>query len=168
MSKTEDYKNVVKIAWSKNSCEKMISFLESLNFRFVSKHYLEERANLPNLPPNPYHYLVKMVHWDKDPKKDLMSFRLVVGIDLEGRNRKVYFWLNGKPYKKGKKIWGKGAQVNFKPKKKGTKYPDWMSIQDRIDYRRIEKKLANRGCTKEEADFYNKCYPAVERINGRL
>lgn len=109
--------------------------------------------------------MVRMRHIDKDPKKDIYDFNLVWAIDIEDQSRLIYTWLFYKKYKLGKKSWDKSKQVNFKPKKIGTKYPDWMSIQDRIDYRRIEKKMVNRGITKEEEIFFNRCYPAVKEIN---
>lgn len=166
MRREESYRNIVTGAWRKTSCEKMIAFLEGLNFRFVEFDHIAERFDIRGMPPTHYRFMVRMHQIDpQDPTKDLYDYNLIWAIDLVGKTRQVFIWLNLRAFKKGKKSWDSGKQINFKPKKKGTRYPDWMSIDDRIEYRRIEKKLCNRGVSKEEEEFFNRCYPAVKELN---
>lgn len=149
--------------------EKMIEFLEGLNFRCIESDTLKIESLIEPIKDENYRYFIRMSWIDDDPKKDVYDNRIVFGIDFISKSRGVYIWLYQSRHQRGNKKWDQPLTINFKPKKIGTKYPDWMSIQDRIDYRRIEKKLVGRGISKEEEDFYNKCYPAVKEINeGRF
>jgi hypothetical protein len=165
MKDFSNYLNIIQNAWTKNSQEKLIEFLYDLNFRFISREVLLSRGDIIPTEILEYSYMVRMAHIGKSPKKDKPDFTITFAIDLDNQANKIYILKEGKPFMQGNKIWDKPKSLNFKPRKKGTKYPDAMSIQDRIDFRRIEKKLVNRGVDEGERDFYNKWAEAVIEIN---
>jgi hypothetical protein len=167
MDNSSNYLNIIQTSWKKSSIEKLIVSLEDINFRFLDYDYIYAVMNLKEMPKDPgFKYLARVTEFSlKGPSKDTYDFNLIWAIDIVNRSNRVYTWMNGKKHKQGRKKWDRPKQFNFKPKKKGTKYPSHMSIQDRIDFRRIQSKLTGRGCTPDETAFYNKYAKAVKEVN---
>lgn len=162
----ELYQETIQDFLAKKSMEKSIELLESIGFRFVEFDHLNDLKMIRGLQKLP-HYRFMLRFKNRFKGRDVLDYNLIFGIDLKGRSNELYIWAMGKR-EKHIHDWEKTNIHNFKPKQKGTRYPDNMSIQDRIDFRRIERKVPKGSATKEELEFYHFHKDSVDRVNGKV
>jgi len=173
MTTTSDYKEVIQEANKKASMEKFIDYLYELNFRFMEintlKHYKKLTKDLKTGIRKFNKNCVALVRTPQIknlPDNNSYDFNILLLMDLENRPNFTYVFIKGKVIQKIVKDWDKNSRVNFKPRKKITKYPDHMTIQDRIDFRKIEDKIKrHKELTDEEDSFYHMYNQDVEEFN---
>lgn len=163
------YLEIIEDAKSKTYMEDMEDYLSLLNFRYV------EAATIVRLVPRikeldnyqNFRYLIRLESFDKHtPAGDIFDYGMILAINIIDRKKKVHYWIKNLRQEPFKKEWKVPHHVNFKPKKKLTKYTDRMSIQDRIDFRKIEGKIErNKELTEEEGTFFAEYKEEVKEIN---
>lgn len=158
------------------SQEKLIEYLSSISFHFVSYQFIQEYALLDtSINPKKYHpklqYLVRRYKTHPtDPSKDQYDFRMAVGIKLMGKQiDTVYVFAKNKLKFKRNIPWEKRNDFNFKPKRAGRVFPEYMSHEERKKWRQYHEKVeAKRELKPKEANFYNRFKADVLKLNPGL
>lgn len=142
---------------SKANMEKVIEGLYDLNYRFVSTNWLESEAEIgwKKKEHKLNQHLIRLDHIDKDPLNDIYNFNLIFGIrffDKRMPDIQVYYehvWIETIP-----KEWARKATQNMQKKKIPLTFPEIMSIQDRIDWRKYHEKWRKGSYLSQEEQIY--------------
>lgn len=103
------------------------------------------------------------------PKNDKFDFDLVIGLKYKGeKSNKLVIYRDGKFNTFLKKPWKADFNINFKKRKKMTKFPDDLSIEDRKHWRNIHDKIQeDRSITTVQHNFYHTWLPKIEKLNKK-
>jgi hypothetical protein len=178
MSKIDAYKQLVKDLKSRKTMEDVVDYLRECNFRVINYQFLEELdppqiTKLKDKSPkfkNTYVYMVRVNHIGKDATDDTYDTTVIVGLQLFGvkrANRLIILLDNeGSLESSVAKIeWKRKENINFKERKILVTFPTGMSIQDRIDWRRIRFKIMqSKEVTPQEKAFHDKWEMLVENL----
>lgn len=172
------YKQLIEDVKSKTYIEEIMEYLESINFRWINFQYIEELESIKKFPfeLNPdlrktyakYQWATRMLRQAKDPMNDRFDFTLMFGIRFMGNepSNKIHILYKGQA--RGTLLvreWKKGKAINMKARKILTTFPAFMSIQDRIDWRKLHRKVElGRGLGPREKAYYERCLPHIKNL----
>jgi hypothetical protein len=167
----QQYIDTIKEIKKKPTIEKVVKLLMQCNYRFVHMNFIQTQKVFKKIKfekaHKKYQFMVRMDHIDEDPTKDKYNFDFMVGIRFyDKRKNLIHIYYKGKFVETIKIPWAITQTQNMKKKKVPLKFPDPMSIQDRIDWRRTHDKF-NKGkdIPKDELDYYLKWKPHIENID---
>ena len=168
--KVNPYKEIYQDIRSKESMEAVIDYLMSLDFRFVTKQFIEERIQLHKLDPkydslpDTVQYLVRLSRVAKDPTNDKYDFNLIFGINIYKQKDKVFIYRDGERFKRLTRSWD-NHQANMKTKKVPLVFPKFMTIEERIKWRKIAKYLKDdKPVSQKDNLFYERYKPDIKNI----
>ena len=171
MNDNEAYLQIIKDLSSRKSMEDVVQYLRECNFRVVNKQFMEELDSQHTKGMNSrFIYMTRMSRIAPDPADDVYDTTLSVAIDLFGTNRREGFiasmFHQGKFRRKLVKLpWKRKDNINFKERKILVTFPDGMSIQDRIDWRKYHFKIkAGKDISDRDKAFHDKWLPLVKNI----
>jgi len=161
-----EIKELITQIANKPYIENVKELLHELNFEFMDTDYW----NFPIFPwQHPSHKKYQwMVRRYRQNKSILFDFRLMVGIRfLDYRSPKIILYAAKAGYlDEIRKPWKVPVEVNAKKKKIPLTFPDEMSIQDRIDWRKMHKKHSSgKSLSKNEKDYYFKFKPLIGNLD---
>lgn len=169
------YKEIFNDIKAKEHIEKIIEYLESLNFRWVTYQFLQEAntdGKFPKLAENPayprYQWLVRMLRQAKDPGNDRYDWTMMIGIKFVGPTAdKVYIIYKGEKKAILTRSWETGKNLNMKKKKIPLIFPQYMTIEERKRWRYMHRKV-KLGKTLGTRDdiFYKRYLPEVENLDA--
>jgi hypothetical protein len=159
----------------RENIEDIIEYLESINFRWVNFQFLEELAsigkfdtNLGNVLKN-YQWLVRMTRQAKDPANDKFDFTMMVGINFFSHKDKVFVVFKNKIKAKWVKVWKKEKNLNMKKKKTAMVFPQYMSIEERKQWRYMHRKvILGKDLGPRESQFYNRYKAEIKNIPAEV
>lgn len=154
--------------------EKVISYLEELNYRFVTFQLLEEFESEKKFDfegdretYREYQWLVKVLKHAADPANDKFDFNLMFGIKFVGKKTDTLFVM----FKGVRKVilqrpWLKKDNINIRAKRVTLVFPDYMSIEDRKKWRHLHRKVKN-GKTLGPVDekMYKRYLPEIKNLD---
>lgn len=170
--KTPQVVEVYKTIKSTGSIEKIIEYLQTLNFRFISYQYLEDLYTEGLIPMVPNtkdkHFMVRRYHTAVNPLKDKYDFSMMVAINLFNKTNEVKVYKDFKPKSKLKAQWTSTAHFKrAKEKEKPRSFPQSLSIEDRKTWRKIERKIeGGRKVPVIEEHFYYRYKQEIEALNN--
>ncbi len=96
-----------------------------------------------------------------------LDWGLMVGIRfLDIRTPFIILYVSGRFKESIQKPWKVPIEVNAKKKKVPLTFPDEMSIQDRIDWRKSHKRLSSgKSLGKEEEKYYLRFKPLIGNLD---
>jgi len=166
----EKYKKLIEDIDKEAYVEKVVELLTKLNYRFVSIDFLKEHKDFNKLEIEKahkrYQFMVRMDVIAKDPTKDVYNLKFIVGIRFyDFRSPFIPIYYRGKKIDMLKKPWKVTDTQNMKKKKIPLKFPDGMSIQDRIDWRKTHQRIKdNKHVDAFNLKYYNTWKPHIENI----
>jgi len=136
--------------------------LHELNFEFMDSDTVESFQNNQTYIEWEYNWHKKfqwMVRrYGHPPSLPRLEWNLLIGIRfLDYRAPKIIIYQKGKHFLTILKPWKVPIEVNAKKKKIPLTFPDEMSIQDRIDWRKSHRKFSSgKSLEKKELEYYLK------------
>jgi hypothetical protein len=172
------YKQLIEDIKGKQFIEEIVEYLESINFRWVNFQYIEELESMKKFPfeLNPdhrktyekYQWATRMLRQAKDPMNDKFDFTLMIGVRFMGNSNtnKVHILYKGKARGSALvKEWKKGKAINMKARKILTTFPSFMTIEERIDWRKMHRKVElGRELGPRDKAFYERCLPHIKNL----
>lgn len=162
---------LIKQIHNKPYIENVKEMLHELNFEFLDSETVEKlqintRVVWSHKSDTKYQWMVRKYNGTKT-KKPLFDWRLMVGIRfLDIRIPRILIYTDGSLLYEIKKPWKVPIEVNAKKKKVPLTFPDEMSIQDRIDWRKSHKRFSNgKSLGKEELRYYLKFKPLIGNLD---
>lgn len=161
------HKELLGILEKKASMEKVIEYLHELNFEFVDVDHLEREAPKVQLAQKFHRRFSFMGHRYLVENSTRLNYDFLIGIRfLDIRSPSYLLYINGQFINSYNKPWKKAVEFNTKKKKVLVRYPDFMSIQDRIDWRKYHKKFrAKKLFDLEKLAWYLKCRIHIQNLD---
>lgn len=164
------YREIYQDVKSKANMEEVIDYLQGLDFRFVTKQFIEERVDLGKLDKeynklsSKYQYLVRLSRVAKDPIYDRYDFTLIFGIDLYKQGNKIYVYREAKKFKRLTSKW-LTSQANMKKKKIPLQFPQFMTIEERTRWRKIHRGFKDKkDISQKDTKFYSRYKPDIKNL----
>lgn len=166
------YKDTIEEIKKKPYIESVVDLLKGCNYRmvhmdFIKEHKVFKKLNLAKAHRR-YQFLVRMTHIDKNnPVNDIYDFKFMVGIRFyDIRSPFIPIYYKGELVETIKMPWNVTMTQNMKKKKVPLKFPDPMSIQDRIDWRKTHKKFTEgKEIKPKDLEYYLRWKPEIENID---
>lgn len=145
--------------------EKIIEYLSNLNFHFVNYSTLHQYKQGLEAYKD-YQFMLR-------PLGESYDFKFFAIIKIMGTHVDHYFLrhpsfgprIHG-VIKKMEIPWKVGQVINMRKKKVLTKFPDTLSIQDRIDWRKIAHKVSmKRAVDITDLAWYEKYRKIISKMN---
>lgn len=160
------YKQIYLDILQKPNVEKVIEYLYSLDFKFVTYQYLKNLNLISNkqleVLNTKLQYLIR--YYDRPRTTDLT---LIVGLDYFKRGNGITIYKNLDIKKQFTLEWAKPHGFNMKEKKKPERYPDRLGIEERKVWRKIDDKIKrDRPLHDGDLEFYLEYKPEIDEING--
>lgn len=147
---------IIETIRKKPFIENVKELLSELNFEFISSDS-HQFSPMPWQHPShkKYQWMVRKCLHRIEPRVDF-DWWFRVGIRfLDFRSPKIIIYVDNKFIEEIKKPWKVPVEVNAKKKKVPLTFPDEMSIQDRIDWRKSHKRFSSgKSLGKEEKEYY--------------
>lgn len=151
------YKEITDDIAGKQHQEKAIEYLSELGFTFLN--YTTLKSLVPHFPRRFWKWQF-MVRIAKPGIPDKYDFQVLFAFKIMGKHmERIYMfripimWVNSEKSKgyitrpiMSKKVlmpWKEAKIINFKKKKTLTKFPDILTIQERIDWRKMNDRMVN-------------------------
>ena len=150
--------------------EKVIGMLSMLQYRFVSSEFIEtlnSKLEWKKKSHKRYQWMVRLDHIDPDPTKDIYNTDMMVGIRFfDTRAPFILIYKEGRMLDTIKMPWSINETKNHKKKKVPLTFPDIMSIQDRINWRKYHIRW-NKGLlqSQEELIYYFNMKPHIGNLD---
>lgn len=158
----------------KDHIEDIIEYLEAINFRWVNWQFIEELKTVgkwdgPTTGLARYQWLVRMTRQAKDPQNDKFDFTMMVGINFFAHTDKVIVLYKYKKKAKWTKTWKKEKNLNIKKKKTAMIFPQYMSIEERKQWRYMHRKVSlGKQLGPRDSQFYTRYKPEIQNIPGEV
>lgn len=173
-SAVNPYQELYNAVKAKEFVEDIIEYLTEANFRFVGKQalldmaYVKPKGSIPELDDT-YQWMVKVLRYAKEPKNDKFDFTLYFGIKFLGKNKeeKIMVYFNHEKKAVFKRKWQKdNSAINMKKKKTPMSFPEFMTIEERKDWRAARRKVElGRTLGIKEQKFYDRYFTDIKNIN---
>lgn len=173
MVTAEPYVELLETAKSKSKNQvDFIEFLRGYDFRFITFQHVEELAGdkFPielNPKHEKYQFMVRMLKKAKDPKNDRYDPQLILGIKLTDPHvPQIKVYLYGKFKESFSLDWPNDHKVNFKKTEAMWKFPPYMTLDERKNWRTEHFKLERLPDLKA-TKFYNRWAPHITMLGKK-
>lgn len=172
--KVNEFQDIYKLCKAAPDMEKVIEILHEHNFRFISDQLLEDHdlkievKDDVKLIAKTHQMMVKVLRYAKDPQNDKFDLDMMVLIQFIAKkpSEMVYFVRKGQLKAQFDKPWSKSA-ANMKEKKIAMVFPQYMTIDERKEWRALRRKVEN-GVTLEgkKLKLYTRYATEIQNMNA--